>query len=169
MKLDRETIDAWFAECKELSRFSRFIEKELRYKPHTLSDEEEKLVSKMQDCLGSHGDIRSIFSNSDLRFGKIKGEDGKSVELTDTNYGTFLMSADRRVRQAAFRTIYKTYEQFGNTYATLFNSRIKEHTTLAKIKNFKNSITSSTFSDEMDTLSDPVAAEEEEEDASSDR
>lgn len=149
LKLDSETINTWFKEYPSLERFRRLIEKELRYKPHTLSDSEEKLVSKMQDCLGSHSDIRSIFSNSDLRFGKMRGEDGKSVELTDTNYPAFLMSADRRVRQSAFRTLYKTYEQFGNTYATLLNGRVKERTTLAKVKNFKDSITASTFSDEV--------------------
>ena len=59
------------------------------------------------------------------------------------------MSGDRRVRQAAFRCLYKTYEQFGNTYATMYNSRVKERCTLAKIRGFKDSITASTFSDEV--------------------
>lgn len=149
LKLDKETVDKWFSECPELETFRRMVEKTMREKPHTLSDECEMLMSKMQDCLGSHSNIRSIFSNSDIRFGKIKGEDGKSVELTDTNYVSKLMSSDRRVRQAAFRTLYKTYEQFGNTYATMFNSRVKERCTLAKVRNFKNSITASTFLDEV--------------------
>ncbi len=149
LRLADETVEAWFKELPELESFRRLIEKTMREKPHTLSDECEMLMSKMQDALGSHSDIRSIFSNSDLRFGKIKNEEGKSVELTDSTYVTYLMSSERRVRQAAFRTIYKTYEQFGNTYATMFNSRIKERCTLAKVRGFKDSITSSTFGDEV--------------------
>lgn len=149
LKLDSALVEKWFAECKELETYRRMIEKTMREKPHTLSDECEQLMSKVQDCLGSHSNIRSIFSNSDLRFGKIKNEEGKQIELTDTNYVANLMSSDRRVRQSAFRTLYKTYEQFGNTYATMFNSRIKERCTLAKIRNFKNSITASTFLDEV--------------------
>ena len=149
LKLDAATVEKWFSECPELEVYRRMIEKTMREKPHTLSDECEQLMAAVQDCLGSHSNIRSIFSNSDLRFGKIKNEEGKQIELTDTNYVANLMSSDRRVRQSAFRTLYKTYEQFGNTYATMFNSRVKERCTLAKVRNFKNSITASTFLDEV--------------------
>ena len=149
LKLDAATVEKWFSECPELEVYRRMIEKTMREKPHTLSDECEQLMAAVQDCLGSHSNIRSIFSNSDLRFGKIKNEEGKQIELTDTNYVANLMSSDRRVRQSAFRTLYKTNEQFGNTYATMFNSRVKERCTLAKVRNFKNSITASTFLDEV--------------------
>ena len=149
LKLDETTVENWFKEYPALETYRRMITKEMRNKPHTLSDECEMLMSKMQDCLGSHSDIRSIFSNSDLRFGKIRNEEGKSVELTDSTYVMYLMSSERKVRQAAFRGLYKTYEQFGNTYATMFNSRVKERCTLAKVRGFKDSITASTFSDEV--------------------
>ncbi len=149
LKLDAATVEAWFAECPKLETFRRMIEKTMREKPHTLSDECEILVSKMQNALGSHSGIRSIFANSDLRFGKIRDEEGKSVELTDTNYSTYLMSKNRDVRRAAFRCIYKTYEQFSNTFATLYEGKVKEAATNAKIRNFKNSITAYTFGDEV--------------------
>ena len=149
LKLEKSTVNRWFKECPELETFRRMIEKIMREKPYTLSDECEKLMSEMQDCLGSHSNIRSIFSNSDLTFGRIKDENGRSVELTDTNYVMNLMSGDRRVRQSAFRTLYKTYQQFGNTYATMLNSRVKERCTLAKVRKYKDSITASTFLDEV--------------------
>ena len=149
LKLDGATIEKWFSEYPALESYRRSVYMIMRTKPHVLSDEGEVLMSKLQDAFGSHSDIRSIFSNSDLRFGKIKNEEGKSVELTDTNYVMHLMSTERRVRQAAFRTLYKTYEQFKNTYATMFNSRVKEKCTLARARNYKNSITASTFSDEV--------------------
>ena len=149
LKLEKATVDKWFSECPELETFRRMIEKTMKEKPHTLSDECEVLMSKMQNALGSHSGIRSIFTTADLRFGKIKNEEGKKTELADTNYVTFLMSQDRRVRRDAFRTLYKTYEQFGNTFATLYEARVKESTTNAKVRNYKNSITASTARDEV--------------------
>ena len=149
LKLEESTVDAWFSEYPKLERFRRMIEKTMREKPHTLSDECEMLMSKVQDAFGSHSNIRSIFANSDLRFGKITDENGKRVELSDTNYVTYLMSGERRVRQAAFRCIYKTYGQFANTFATLYEARVKEATTNAKVRNFDDSITASTFHDEV--------------------
>ena len=149
LKLERSVIDGWFSEHPELERFRRMIEKILRKKPYILSDDGEKIMSKMQDALGTHDDIRSIFSNSDLRFGKIRNEEGKLVELTDTNYVTWLMSKSRKVRQSAFKTIYKTYAQFANTYATMYNGRVRESVTLAKVRGYKDSLTASTFRDEV--------------------
>ena len=149
LALDTEVVNGWFEEYPALETFRRMIETTVRTKPHMLSDECEQLMSKLQDGFGTHGDIRSIFANSDLRFGKIRNEEGKLVELTDTNYVTFLMSGNRRVRQAAFRKIYETYAQFGNTFATTFNAMVRERGTMAKIRGYKNSITASTFRDEV--------------------
>lgn len=149
LALDTEVVNGWFEEYPALETFRRMIETTMREKPHMLSDECEQLMAKLQDGFGTHGDIRSIFANSDLRFGKIRNEEGKLVELTDTNYVTFLMSGNRRVRQAAFRKIYETYAQFGNTFATTFNAMVRERGTMAKIRGYKNSITASTFRDEV--------------------
>ena len=149
LRLEKATIDSWFVQCPELESYRRMIEKNMRYKEHTLSDECEVLMSRLQDFFHGNSQTRSLFANADLKFGKIRNSEGKLVELTDTNYVPFLMSGDRRVRQAAFRTLYKTYEQFGNTFAALYNNHLKENTTLAKVRNFKDSITASTFHDEV--------------------
>ena len=149
LSLDNETVQGWFVEYPELETFRRMIETTMREKPHLLSDECEQLMAKLQDGFGTHSEIRSIFANSDLRFGKIRNEEGKLVELTDTNYVSFLMSGNRRVRQAAFRKLYETYAQFGNTFATTFNAMVRERGTLAKVRAFKDSITASTFRDEV--------------------
>ena len=149
LRVEKETLDKWFEEYPALETYRRTVELSVRYKAHTLSDECEQLMSKMEDFLGGNQQTRSLFANADLKFGKIRNSEGKQVELTDTNYVPFLMSQDRRVRQAAFRTLYKTYEQFGNTFASLYANHIKEKTTLAKARNFKSSIESYTFSDEV--------------------
>lgn len=149
IKLDGAVVSSWFAVEPRLESYRRMIEKSQREKPHTLSDECEKLLTKIDDALGSNSQVRGIFANSDLQFGKIKDENGKLVQIEDASYVTLLMSQDRRVRQSAFRTLYKTYEQFGNTFATLFQSHVKERCAMAKVRNFKDSITASTFADEV--------------------
>ena len=149
IRLDSKKLEDWFAECPDLETFRRTIELSTRMKPYTLSDDGEQLMATMEDCLGGASSVRSIFANSDLTYGKIRNEEGKLVQLTDTNYVTYLMSANRDVRRAAFRTLYKTYEQFGNTFATLYNNHVKERTTIAKARGYKSSIVASTFRDEV--------------------
>lgn len=149
LKMDYTIVEKWFDELPALKPFKRKIEKIMRAKPHTLSDKEEIILSSMGNCLDSHQGIRSMFTNADLRFGKIRDAEGKQVEISDSTYVTYLMSSERRVRQSAFRCVYKTYEQFGNTFATIYDAKLREETTLAKIRNYKNSITASTYRDEV--------------------
>ncbi len=149
LRMDAAVIEKWIEEYPALASYRRALDKIMQRKAHTLSDECEIMMSKLQNAFGGADDTRSLFANADLKFGKIKGEDGKLVELTDTNYVPFLMSSDRRVRQAAFRTLYKTYSQFGNTFASLYNAHVKESTTLAKVRNYKSSIAASTSYDEV--------------------
>ena len=149
IRLDESVVSEWYESYPKLLTFKRMIDKSLAEKPHTLSDECEMLMAKMSDSFGSHSNIRSIFANSDLQFGKFRDENGKLVQLEDASYVTHLMSNDRRVRRAAFTTLYKTYEQFGNTFATMYEGYVKERCNHAKVRNYKNSITASTFNDEV--------------------
>jgi len=149
LRLDEKTVEAWLSECPALQDYRRIIFKNMRRKPYMLSDECEEFFSKLEDCFGTQDTVRSVFANSDLRHGKIRGEDGKLCELTDANYITFMMSGERRVRQAAFRTLYKTYGQFKNTFATLYDAMVREKVTLARVRGYKDSLSASTFRDEV--------------------
>ena len=148
LKIPEETMEGFFKELPSLFRYRRLIEKTLRARPHMLSDECEAFFSRLDDCFGTHGNVRSILANSDLCHGKVKGEDGKSVELTDANYITFMSSPDRKTRERAFRTLYKSYGQFKNTFATLYDAAVRERTTLARVRGHKSSLHASTYRDE---------------------
>ncbi len=149
MKLKDKTLAEWYESYPKLKEFRRAVTLARRYRPHTLSDECEKLLANLQGALSSHDDIRSVFANADLLFGKIKGEDGKELRLTDTTYVPLLMSADRRVRRAAFTKLYETYDRYGNTFAALLNGFVKERVTVARVRKFSNSLEASVFQDEV--------------------
>ncbi len=149
LKLDGATLESYFVACPGLERFRRYIFKTQRYKSHTLSDEGEELVSRLGDTFSHYDEIRSAFAISDLRFGKIKDSEGKTVQLSDTNYISYMMSGDRRVRRSAFKTLYKTYDQFKSTFAALYYNYVKEGMTLSKLRGYSSTIERSTFADEL--------------------
>lgn len=149
IRLDSETLERWYREYPALQSYRRNIEVEQRYKPYTLSDECEKLLADLQGSFGSHSEIRSVFANADLRHGKITGEDGKKIQLTDALYGPLMMSPDRRIRRAAFTKLYETYRQYGNTFAAMISGYVKERVTLSKIRGFDSSLQASVFRDEV--------------------
>lgn len=149
LRIDEKTTEKWFKEYPKLEEYRRTIEVEQRYRPHTLSDAEEKLLADLGPALGTHSDISSVFTNAEIKFGKIRDEEKKPVELTEATYVLRLMSTDRNVRRAAFKKLYATYSGFGNTLAALLDAFVKERTTMAKVRRFKDSLTASTFRDEV--------------------
>ena len=149
VKIKDKTLDAWYVELPSLNEYRRTIELSRRYRKYTLSDDKEQLLADIGICLGSNAKVEGIFANADLTFGKIRDEAGKPVELTDSTYVLRLTSKDRRVRRAAFKKLYETYRQFGNTFAALLGNTVKERTTLAKIRGFGSSIEASTYNDEV--------------------
>ena len=89
LKVDQNIIDKYL-EDEDLKEFKRYIEKIYRYKEYTLSDEEERLLSKLSKAHGNDETTYSYLTDSDMKLGTIKDEEGNTVELTDTNYGIYI-------------------------------------------------------------------------------
>ena len=151
LSLGKEGLSRFISECPALCTYERQLSKIMRKRAHTLSDECEKLFASLGDCLHLHGGTRSIFANSDLRFGRTLTEDGKRAELTDATYIPLMMSQKREVRRSAFRTMYKTMGQFGATFARMYYNHVKEAATLARVRGYESSLAASTFRDEVGT------------------
>lgn len=148
LKKEKEEIEVYYKEEPKLLDYKIMIEKEFRYKEHTLSDEEEKLLSNMSKLFNS-STTYELLKNSDITFDNITDESGSVVELTDSNYSLFIESQNRTIRKNAFKTLYKTYKQFKNTFASTLSGHINETITYAKVKKYNSAIESSLYQDEL--------------------
>lgn len=150
LKEDYSKIEAFMEEEPKLKEYERSLKLHFRYKEHTLSDEEEKLISQLGLAFGNDEETFNLLTNSDLTFGTIHDEEGKEVELTDTNYSIYIRSKDRKIRQEAFEKLYQTYKQFKNSLASTLNGHIKQNVTLSHIKKYNSAFEKSLFKDELD-------------------
>ncbi len=149
LKLDRETIDKYMEEVSELKEYEVSINEIYRYKDHTLSDEEEKLLSSIGKIVGNSYDTYELFKDCDMTFDNIIDEDGKEVELNNSTYSLYIESKDRKVRENAFKSLYKEYKKYANTFASLISTNMKELSTLAKIEKYNSAIEMSLFRDDV--------------------
>lgn len=149
LKLDYSKIEKFYEEEPKLRKYEKILKDEFRYKEHTLSDSEEKLLSGLSKILGNNYDTYELFKDCDLSFGTIKDEDGKEVELTNSNYSVYIESRNIEVRKDAFTTLYETYKQYKNTFASLISNNINEEITISKIKKYNSAIECSLYKDEI--------------------
>lgn len=146
---DYSKIEKFMIDKPELKEYEKVLKDVYRYKNHTLSDAEEKLLSTLSSTFGNDENTYGYLTDSDMTFGSIKDEDDNIVELTDTNYSIYINSENRKVRIDAFKTLYKYYKQFGNTITATLNGHIKQNVTLSKIKKYSSVLDRSLFYDDI--------------------
>ena len=140
LKADIELIKKFKEECPKLERFKMELDDIFRYKGHTLSEVETKLLSKYGNILGQSSEI----------YGIIKDSEGNEVEMTESNYSVYLQDRDRKVRKDAFDLMYKTYKNFINTIACTYKNFCELQKVEAEVKNFNSSLEESLFHDSVD-------------------
>ncbi len=150
LKKDYKEIEKYYQEEPNLKDYEIVLKNEFRYKEHTLSDIEEKLLSSITKMLNNNYETYELLKDSDLTFGNIHDEKGNVVELTCSNYSVYIESTNRKVRKEAFDTLYKTYKQFINTFASTLSGSIKENITISRIKKYNSTIEWCLYPDEVD-------------------
>lgn len=147
---DHSVIEKYYLEEPKLLEHKKNIEEVYRYKEHTLSSDEEKLLSNLTKAFGNDEETYNFITDSDMSFGTILDENNNEIELTDTNYSIYIRSNNRRVRKDAFYALYKGYKQFINSITSTFNGNIKQSVALSKIRKYNSAFEASLFNDEMD-------------------
>lgn len=150
LKYDYSVIEKYMEENNSIRDYEVSIKEIYRYKEHTLSDAEEKILSSIGKIVGNCYDTYELLKDCDMSFGKIKDEEGKNVELNNSNYSLYIESKDRKVRKSAFKTLYKEYKKYTNTFASLISSNMKELSTLAKLNKYNSAIEMSLYADDVD-------------------
>ncbi|MDU3350440.1 MAG: oligoendopeptidase F, partial [Clostridium sp.] len=143
LSLDDDFIRNTINTNEKLKMYSFMFEDILKEKPHILSKEQEELLAQVSDCLDAPDSIHNMLTNADMKFGDILDEDGKKVELTEGNYSGFIKSKDRKVREEAFKTLFKSYKDLENTFATTLTSSIKNFNFSAKVRKYNSALEAS--------------------------
>lgn len=147
--IDEKVMEGFLADpALEGCRF--FMEKILRYKPHTRSNEVEELLAMSAEAMGAPSRIFSQLDNADLRFGTIADDKGDERELSHGNFIAFLMNPDRTVRQNAFTTYYTAYEAHKHTIGASLAASIKKDLFISRAKRFDSTLARSLFADNVE-------------------
>ncbi len=146
--IDPEVISRYISD-QSMKEYRFYLEKILRFRPHTLSKEIEQILAMSGEIAHAPSQIFSQLDNADIKFGTIKKSDGEEVELSHGNFSTLLQDADRDVRRTAFKQYYSSYDYLKNTISAALEHSNKKDSFYSKVRNFKNSRAASLFSDNM--------------------
>ena len=141
-------VEKYLEEDKRLLRYKREILDILKEKEHILSKQEENLLANYSEVFSSPENTFEILTNAEFELGKLKDEDGKEVELNESNYTIYLKSKNENVRKEAFYLMYNKYSKFINTITELYLSNVKMTSVTANLRKYKSSLDMATKNDD---------------------
>ncbi len=149
LSLDESTLTSYINEVKELTYFEDSLLESYRYKKHVLSKEQEEILSKMGDALGSPRQTFGMINNADIRFGDVTNDSGEKVTLTRGMYSKLIEDKNREKRKEAFQAYYKPYMHLQHTIASTLSSAIKNTKTTSEIRQYPSTLERALFSDNV--------------------
>lgn len=139
-EIDETKLRKWIS-TKEFADYRIYIEKLLHFKQYILSEKEERILSLAMQPGQTAETAFSVLTNVDMNktFGTVT-EDGEEKQLTETTWGVFMHSQDRKVREDAYKKFYAKYEEHQNTIAALYAGSVNQDVFSMRARGYKSSL-----------------------------
>jgi oligoendopeptidase F len=138
-----------FIQSPALADYKVALERLLRFKPHTLSDKEERVLAMQAETAQTAHQVFDQLLNADLKFGTLEVASGKTIELSHASYSACLENPDRNVRSKAFHQYYAEYSDHAHTFAATLAGSVKQDVYHARVKNYPSAREAALFPDNV--------------------
>ncbi len=140
---------ATFIQSPQLADYRLALERLLRFKPHTLSEKEERLLAMQMETVQTPRNVFDQLTDADLKFGTIEIEPGHTIELSHSSYMVCLENPNPELRKKAFHQYYAEFNDHANTLAATFAGSVKQDVYHARVRNYASVRDAALFPDKM--------------------
>ncbi len=140
LSIDEKTMDEFYDQCPDLELYRRVLDVIFRKREHMLSPAEENLLAQAGELATQPGNIFSLMNDADLTFDDAIDKEGASHPVTHGTYIPLMESNDRTLRESAFKSVYKSYGQFKNTFAATLGAQAKQIQFFANARKYPSSL-----------------------------
>src|SRR5262245_867146 len=140
---------AEFLRAPALAEHRLALERLLRYKPHTLTESEERLLAMQLEMAQTAQQAFGQLTNADMTFGEIELESGRRIPLTHGSFLTCLESPDRDVRRTAFHQYYAQFAGHAHTLAATLTGSVHRDVYYARARNYPSAREMALFPDRV--------------------
>ncbi|NBF40707.1 MAG: oligoendopeptidase F [Spirochaetes bacterium] len=145
--IDDSTMESFLA-SDALADFRIYLRKLRRYKPHVLSEAEERVLSMQQEANQTASRSFGALTDADMDFGDVETPEGKKP-LSQSSLGSLLLHRDRDVRRQAYLQFHDVYEQHKNTLTNLYAGSVHLDVYKARVRKFPSARAAALFPDDV--------------------
>ena len=136
-------------EDEKVAPYRLQLERLVRYRPHTLTDNEERLLAMQGEMASAASNAFRQLNDADLRFGEIEDHTGRRFELSHATFSQLLISPERKVRRNAFDQYYAQFAAHSNTLAATLCGSNQRDVYYARARNYESSLEAALFPDNV--------------------
>ena len=140
LEIPQEVMDRFYQEEPGLEHYRLALTRIRRQKDHTLSPREEALLASAGKIGQSPSTIYNLLNDADLSFPDAVDQEGNKHPVTQGTYIPLVQSADRTLRESAFRNFYSSFGQFRNTFAAALEGQMKQLQFFADARNYPSAL-----------------------------
>ena len=148
MAIADSDMERFMADPK-LDEYRVYLSKLLRFKPHILSDKEERIIALHAEGEQISSDAFSVLTNVDMDFGVIDTPEGKRP-LSQSTWSVFMENPDRQFRSRVYETFYRHFDSHKNTLASLYAGQVKLNVIQARIRGYSSARAAALYPDNVD-------------------
>lgn len=148
LALPDETLKAYLA-APELADYRIALQRVIRFKPHTLTAAEERLLALQTETSQTPRQVFDQLTDADFKFGTITLPGGDSLELSHSSFILCLEHPDRNVRRTAFHQYYTEFADHANSLAATLAGSVKQDVYQSRVRNFATCRAAALFPDQV--------------------
>lgn len=157
-----DTLINHWREKEELADYRIYLDRLLRYKPHVLSEPEERILALQSEFAQTPRNGFNALADVDMQFGEVETAEGPRT-LTHASYAAFLQDPDRSIRRQAYTQYYAEFDAHKHTLAALYHGQVQYDVYRARVRRFPSAIEAALFGNDVpvtvyDRLVDSVRA-----------
>ncbi|MDD2233125.1 MAG: oligoendopeptidase F [Sphaerochaetaceae bacterium] len=139
-----DDVARWIEGDKRFDDYRIAVSKMLRFKQHTLTPPEEKILAMQMDTATTPSDAFQDLADIDIHFKDVEGK-----PLTQSTFSSFMIDPDRKIRKEAYDNFYQGFEDHKNTITKLYYGSVKQDVFQAKVRNYPSSLEAALFEDKV--------------------
>ncbi len=161
LEIGKSKLDEWIQQEPKLAVYFHYFENLFRKQQHIRSAEVEELLGMVSDPLSGPGNTASMITNADFKFQPAIDNDGKELEISQSNLIPLMALPDRIARKSVWEHYMDRYVEFKNTLASnlvtsikanVFNTRARKHESTLASSLFELNIPVEVFHNLIDTF-----------------
>jgi oligoendopeptidase F len=142
-------IEAALAAEPRLRDWRFYLQDVLRWRPHTLRAEEERLVSMAAELGAAPQTTYGVLANADLPYPTVQLSSGEAIRLDAAGFDRARQSPVREDRVEAFRAFYGAVRGFERTSGTTLYAALRAHAFEQEAHRFGSTLEAALFRDDV--------------------